>query len=292
MPIALAAPEVIGVVLVALILVVMLVALQLYSSGRQARAFAVNLPVVADPVTAALDFVLALVVSGARVVDLQFSNWLYGGVAAFGRFVVLAFNAAGAALLSLIHDTAARAVRAEALATHVEVVELPALYAELQATRAALDALALRIVPALQAQVATDERTIGQQAARILALEQVVARDLAPYVPMLARLASLPVDAAEEIGRLAALVAGLTAAESILGAQAGILSGGVSALERQVGQQQAALERLAALGVLAVAGSAVLAELVRIGRDPCGVCSGLNLSDLEGRVALLEVSGF
>lgn len=45
----------------------------------------------------------------------------------------------------------------------------------------------------------------------------------------------------------------------------------------------------APLAVIADAGQGITNELRRIGTDPCNVCPDINLSDLEGRVAALEV---
>lgn len=291
MPIALAAPEIIVILGLALLLVLLLVAAQLYANGRQARSFTVNLPVIADPSTAALDFLLAAVVAVARIADDQVTNFLMAAITSFGRLVVYAFNSAGAALLFLIHDTAAKANTAYALAVQAQTSGLPALSARVEALGstetadiASVKAFTLNAVSVaalgILARLVSDEGVIGGQQ-----------RTIDTYRPLWDRLAAVPGGVPATLVAQAQAIALLTAQVADLRRALGVEEGGVSALERSIAGQGAALKQLAGVGVIAAAGEVVVAELVRIAENPCGVCPGLNLNDLEGRVASLELAG-
>lgn len=291
MPVAIAIPEVVVLVVVGLLLVVLLVGLQLTANGRQARSFAVNLPVVADPTTAALDWVLQQVAQGMRVVDYALSEAATEAANALGDFVVHVVNSAGAIFIVLVHRTADAAASAYALAVEIEDTELPAIRATqgelVSALQADFGAAKAFTLTAVAGAVAPVLGRLGAAESVNAAQQQVIDA----YRPMWAQLAAVPGGAAREIVLLTAQVATLTAAVGSLEAQLGQTSSGVSALERQVAAQQAALGRLAVVGVIAGAGAAVAAELVRIAENPCEVCPGLDLNDLEGRVAGLELAG-
>src|SRR5690242_19948272 len=107
MPLALAAPELLVVVVLALLLVLLLVNLQLYQNGRQARSFVSGWPVISGLAVTAIDWILAFDVQAVRFIDDAIGHLLISAVQAFGRLVVLSFNLAGAAILALIHHTAA-----------------------------------------------------------------------------------------------------------------------------------------------------------------------------------------
>lgn len=291
MPLAAAAPELLVVFVAALLLALLLVSVQLYQNGKQARSFALNLPVVAIPVVSAVDWLIAFNVQAARYVDNALGNFLVLSITSFGRMVVFAFNTAGAAILFLIRDTAAQANAANNLARHIEFVELPAVGAALDA----LGALRTVVSDAVRGFVVTTVAAATLPIlARLSAAEGVNAaqqQTLDTYRPMWQQLAAVPGGAATAIALLQVEFAALRAQVGVLEAELSGAQNGVSALERQIAAQSSQLARLAAVGVLAGAGVAVVAELVRIAENPCEVCPGLNLSDLEGRVASMELSG-
>lgn len=289
MPIAATLPEFMLVVAVALLLVVLLVNVQLYQNGHQARSFALNLPVVANPVVSAIDWLISFNLQAARLIDTALEIVAVQSAQALANLIVTIVNIAAATLIALIHSTAQQAGRAEALAIHIEVVELVAVRQQLAQLAAEIGHVQQVETAQLQAAVAAIERTLATDLARALAAAAVVERQLAPYLPMLARLAELPQDAAQTILRLLALTGELGAAVAVLEAQAVTLESGVSALERSIANQQALLGRLAILLTLAAAGAVAIQELVRIARNPCEVCQGLNINDLEARVASVEL---
>lgn len=292
MPVAAAAPELAVVLLVALMLVVLIVLAQLYSNGRQARSFTVGLPVIADPTTAALDFILQLLVAAGRNVDSAISTFLVFSVQGFGRLVVLAFNAASSTVLFLIHDTAAKASSGYALAVQAESVDLPALSARVGAL-ASTEAADIASVKAFTLN-AINAAALGILA-RLVADEGVIAsqqRVIDTYRPLWDQLAAVPGGVVGALNTQAAAIAVLSARVGVLERALGVEETGVSALERTIAGQAETLKRLAGVGVIAAAGDIVVAELVRIAENPCGVCPGVNLNDLEGRVASLELAGF
>jgi hypothetical protein len=118
-------------------------------------------------------------------------------------------------------------------------------------------------------------------------------------------------DVAQLQGQVADLTGRLTQAEAALAAVLGVVplvhqlqaltagaGSGVSALERDVAAQQARLGTIDAelarvLGLTSVAalGAVAIANLIRIARDPCNICPGLDLSNVQGRLLALEMFG-
>lgn len=289
MPIAAAAPELIALVVVALLLALLLVVLQVYSNAKQARSFALNLPVISDPALTAIDTITGLLVAAAGVVDRAVSSLLVDAIQAFGRLVKLAFSITGVNLLTLIRALALQLATTAAIADAVEQVELPALRARVQALEQAQHVVSLAVQAAIAAAIGVEALARAAEIAPVRRQAIATAEAVDTYLPMLSRLASLPQDAAQSIAAVLALSAALTAAVARLQAQALALEQGVSVLERTVADQQALIRKLAALLTLAGVGVIGIAELARIARNPCQVCEGLDLNDLEGRVASLEL---
>lgn len=291
MPVALAAPDLLAILAIAFVLVLLLVALSIYATARQARGYAVDMPVISGPLVAAVDHVIAFDLSVARAVDNLVNSVLVSAVTAFGRLVVAIFNAAGAAILLTIHATADDASYAYAHVLTIEGKELPALAGRVGAIESLQEPLrsAVRGLARSEAQAAA-----APILARLAGLELAVAQQAAAistYRPLWDSLARVPGGVAYQLSRDAAQLAALAAAVGALDAALGAESSGVSALERSIAQQQAQLAKLAGLGALSLAGTAVVAELIRIAENPCMVCPGLNLNDLEGRVSSLELGG-
>lgn len=291
MPVVAAAPELALALVVALMLVLLLVSVQLYQNGKQARSFAVGLPVISAPVLTAVDWLIGFNIQAARLVDTALGDLVLLSIQGFGRLVVLSFNAAGAVLLILIHSTAAAAQTAHALAVKLETVEVPALSARVGGLERALtaDTAALKafILASLSSAVAPVLARLGAAEGVIGAQQRVIDT----YRPMWDQLAGVPGGAAAGIASLRAQVSVLSVQVAALEATLGQTQAGASALERQIAAQQSAVARLAAVGVIAGAGEVVIAEILRIAENPCEVCPGLNLNDLEGRVASMELAG-
>lgn len=159
----------------------------------------------------------------------------------------------------------------------------------------------------------------GQLMARLLAVESAVASDelyartvlaagLATATADIAVLSSdvarlrVDVDAAaqqlvQDAATLALLVQALPALRALLAAEAAQL-GGLVALPAELDQLQGRVQgiseqlaKLLSLLGLASLSAVAIAELVRIAKDPCSICPGLDLSGVEGRLESLEAFG-
>lgn len=289
MVLALAAPEVIGFIVLALLLVILLVNAQLYQNGRQARSFAVNLPVVAGPVVSAIDWLIGFDIQAARAIDSQLSAWLVASTQAFGRLVVVAFNAAGAAILALIHHTAAAASSALTLATHLSTAVIPALESRVASLERLEGSVSAVVRAAIAAAVAVAVAGLESELAGVRQQATSTQQQLDTYRPLLNSLAAIPGGAAALLLSEASTVATLTARVGVLERELGQAESGVTALERTIAAQAATLAQLAALGILAGAGAAVIENLLRLARDPCYCLTQGAFSDLPGRVASLEL---
>lgn len=182
--------------------------------------------------------------------------------------------------------------------THLALVVVPAIQHEL----AQVQALELQVIqPALhlvQGAVAFDQHLI-----QTVILPDIHALQLAESAAI-QELGQLRAQLGDLTGRLAQAELALATVVSILPlvhqlqALGATTAGGVSALERDVASQQAAIRAVEAelakvLGLAGVAalGAVAIANLVRILRDPCGICPGLDLSNVQGRLLALEMFG-
>lgn len=139
------------------------------------------------------------------------------------------------------------------------------------------DAQLLKVViPQLQALEQQDAQAVGRALSdlanlggRVLAIERSLAA-LIPFVPELARLAAFE---AATVGGISALVS-----------EEAIQLGRVKGLEID-------FQKLAALTILGALTATAIDQLVRIAKDPCSICPGLDLSTVEARLSALEAFG-
>jgi hypothetical protein len=290
-PVAAAAPALILTVVLALLLVVLLVNVAIYQNGKHARAFALNLPVISIPIVSAIDWIIAFNVAAARVIDIEITAVLVGAINALGHFAVLAFNAAGAVILTLIHATAATAAAAWALAVHIYQIDLPAVAARVAALERLEGAVSAAVQLAISSAIALAVLPLNIALEGLGATQRAQAAIISIYRPLWDSLAKVPAGAAYTIVVTAAEVTVLRTQVAALQGQLATAQAGVSALERTVADQQAIVARLTALLAIAGAGAIALENLLRLGRDPCMCLTSGAFSDLPMRVEALENFG-
>jgi hypothetical protein len=180
--------------------------------------------------------------------------------------------------------------------------------------------LATRAVPQLQADVTALQRAQATAILPALAIDASQIAALLKFEDRMVRV-TLPAMAAEaartaqEAANLRALLAGLTAEVQAVAALVARLApflpelqglaafeasaaGGVAALERDIANQRGRitgaeqeLAKLVALSGVTVLGAVAIANLVRVARDPCRICDGLDLATVEARLTALEMFG-
>lgn len=291
MPVAAVLPELLAVLAVAFLLVLLLVSVQLYQNGGQARSFALNLPVVASPVVSAIDWLLGYLLQAARVVDGAIEGVLVGSAQALGNLVVAVVNVAGAAIFALIHALAATVSADHAALGTLQSSTIPSLRAGIAAVESAL-AAEVGLVPRLiAAAIAAALVPINTELQALGATERALSAVVSTYRPLWDSLAAVPGGAARGIILSEQAIAALQAQVGILERDLGQTQSGVSALERTVAAQQATIIRLSTLLTLAGAGTLALDVLLRLARDPCYCLTQGAFSDLPMRVEALEAFG-
>lgn len=275
----------VAVFVVALVLIAMLWLLV------QSRAPAGRIPIAGSLVVSAIDGLRAVIVT------------LFGQLGAFMDWQQTQVNHLWTGFINQVVAPITSGLHALVLSaqlglTHLASVVVPQLAHDL----AQLQAVTVQLI---------------QPAVRLLQLELAVEQHLiqSVVVPDLRALQLAEAQAAGELLRAEAQIGDLTArigqAEVALAAVVSVLpiihqlqglatntGAGVSALERDVAQQQANVRAVEAelakvLGLAGVAalGAVAIANLIRIARDPCGVCPGLDLSNVQGRLTALEMFG-
>lgn len=291
MPIVAVLPELLAVLVAALLLVLLLVSAQLYYNGRQARGFAGGLPIIASPVITAIDGLLATIQHAAELVDKTLQAQLVWAVQGLGHIVVVAFNAAGAVILTLIHHTAALLAVTVVELTHLRTVVVPQLGVRLAGAVTELVRLRDHVIAALVHDVAGLAHFVTVElVGRVMAVERAVAA-LIPFLGMLERLASLGFDPAAALQADAQQLGRIAGGVGALGADLGAIGARVGTLETDLANSQATLARLVALLALAGVGAVALENLLRLAKDPCYCLTQGSFSDLPGRVEALENFG-
>lgn len=291
MPVAAALPELVVVIVAALLVALVLTSAQLYLNGKQARGYAVNLPVIANPVTTAIDALLNAIKSAAHAVDPILNDVMIRGVQGFAALVVLCVNSAGALFISGVHAVQAQAAQLSIDLTHVINVVVPQFHAQLVALANDLGHLRDVVVADLSAQMTLLlTRTVPGLVARLVALETSVTA-LVPFLGMLQALAGLPVAPAKWLIQDAAAIANLGADVGVIERDLSDIFGRVRTLEDQLADARSTLARLVTLLALAGVGAVALENLLRVARDPCYCLNDGGFSDLPGRVEALENFG-
>jgi len=183
-----------------------------------------------------------------------------------------------------------------------------------------VEALAALNVPKLEHDVAAVELQLYGSVQPVLAQAQADIGELIHFEQSVAgpAIAGLELEAsraAQELGnalaRVAALESQLAAVLPVVQAVAPFLSllqqlaafesasaGGVSALERAVAGQQDRLKalqddlaKLLGLAAITALGAVAIENLIRVARDPCTACQGVDLSQNEARLFALEMFG-
>ncbi len=202
------------------------------------------------------------------------------------------------AILVPLAKSAAALADLNTFVNQLALTTIPQLAAQLAAAETQLtDAVLPRLTAAEAAILADEDFVKGVVVAELGQVSTAVGQlraDADQLRAELGQVGSQVLADAAILAQLAVLIPGLQALVGAEGAAiAGLqtLPGELAQLEGRVKGQTTDLGKLAALLGLAALGAVAIENLIRIARDPCSVCPGLDLGTVEQRLESLEAFG-